>query len=261
MPPWAVSPLPSTLPKDDDDLMSLDFTKPGAFCVVPPPAPAAPTAFERAAQLRADGNFEEACRLLEGAVESGVGEASAWEQLLDLYQAMGRREAFEACALEFARRFEKSPPPWRGTGAPAVPAAAGAGKSVSVSLSGTLNARVQGPLQQVLRVCTRNPVRLDLSRIADADDQGCALLLDALGTCRRCTRVCPLAGAAHFAEVLAARVQPGERANEHIWLLLLEMYQRLGREAEFEEAALNYAITFELSPPSWDAARIGGCDT
>jgi ABC-type transporter Mla MlaB component len=37
-----------------------------------------------------------------------------------------------------------------------------------------------------------------------------------------------------------------------LWVLLLELYQFLGMEAEFEEKALDYAITFEVSPPSWE---------
>jgi len=36
------------------------------------------------------------------------------------------------------------------------------------------------------------------------------------------------------------------------WLMLLDLYQHLGMRAEFEEAAVNYAVTFEISPPSWE---------
>ena len=45
------------------------------------------------------------------------------------------------------------------------------------------------------------------------------------------------------------------------WLMLLDLYQHLGMTAEFEEAAVNYAVTFEISPPSWDPqprAEAGG---
>ncbi len=46
---------------------------------------------------------------------------------------------------------------------------------------------------------------------------------------------------------------PGERSNEEMWLLLLELYQQAYRQEAFEEAAVNYAVTFEVSPPSWEA--------
>ena len=35
-------------------------------------------------------------------------------------------------------------------------------------------------------------------------------------------------------------------------LLLLELLQRLGTQEEFEEWPVDYAVTFELSPPSWE---------
>ena len=37
-----------------------------------------------------------------------------------------------------------------------------------------------------------------------------------------------------------------------VWLLLLDLYQMLGLQNEFEEAAVDYAVTYEVSPPSWE---------
>lgn len=242
--------------------MSLDFTVPGAFCAVPPAHPAAPTTLEQVARLQAEGQGGPACRMLEAAVlageDFGADAERAWTLLLGGYQTLNQREAFEARALEFAMRFEKSPPAWVETAAPR--ASAPAGKTVSASLSGTLNARVEGPLKQVLDVCARTPVRIDLSRLTDADDRGCALLLVALATCRRTGGHCRLAGAGHLAGILAAKAQLGVRANEHAWLLLLDLYQRLGRQPAFEDAAVAYAVSFEVSPPSWEPASIGCCE-
>ena len=250
--------------------MSLDFTAPGAFREVPPEVPLAPPAaepaggvLEQAAQLKSGGQADQACRMLEAAVRAGedfgADAERAWTLLLDLYQEAGQREAFEARALEFATRFEKSPPAWVERKAAGATAAA-AGKAVSASLAGTLNARVEEPLQQVLRVCAKTPVRIDLTRITDADDRGCALLLAALVTCRKTKGQCLLAGAGHLAGLLAGKAQPGVRANEPAWLLLLELYQRLGHEAAFDDAAVAYAVSFEVSPPSWEPARVGGCE-
>ena len=38
--------------------------------------------------------------------------------------------------------------------------------------------------------------------------------------------------------------------------LLLELCQLQGRQEAFEEAAIDYAVTFEESPPSWEVARV-----
>jgi anti-anti-sigma regulatory factor len=36
-------------------------------------------------------------------------------------------------------------------------------------------------------------------------------------------------------------------------MLLTEVYQALGQQEEFENLAIDYAVTYEVSPPSWDA--------
>jgi hypothetical protein len=43
-----------------------------------------------------------------------------------------------------------------------------------------------------------------------------------------------------------------------MWLLLLELHQQAFHQEAFEEAAVNYAITFEVSPPSWEALAGAG---
>ena len=108
--------------EDDDDLMSLDFTVPGAFDTKPgspaapeipeapsPPAPvrqALPAALQEAATMHAAGRELEAMRRLESAIKTGedLGDAAvrAWGGLFELLQALGRRPAFDALALTFA---------------------------------------------------------------------------------------------------------------------------------------------------------------
>ncbi len=66
--------------------------------------------------MYAAGQELEAMRRLESAIKSGedLGDSAvrAWGCLFELLQVMGRRPAFDALALTFARRFEKSPPAW-----------------------------------------------------------------------------------------------------------------------------------------------------
>lgn len=248
----------------DDDLLSLDFTIPSTPCETSPMEPELelePESEPEAAQApEVKSQAQQACHLLDAAMRAGEdfgaeAECAWWGLLLDLYQATARREDFEAAAIEFARRFEKSPPAW--IEIMTVDTAVSPGKPVLASLAGTLSARVEEPLKQVLNVGMKNPLRIDLSRITDADDRGCALLLAALDSCRRHGTRCRIVGAGHLAELLAGKVQQGTPIDEHIWLLLLELHQRLGNEEAFEDAALAYAVSFELSPPSWDTARIG----
>ena len=43
------------------------------------------------------------------------------------------------------------------------------------------------------------------------------------------------------------------RQEKNYWALLFELYQLSGQEEAFEDSAVDYAVTFELSPPSWEA--------
>jgi len=52
--------------------------------------------------------------------------------------------------------------------------------------------------------------------------------------------------------MLQGQVAPGRGDNREIWLLMLELLQYTGEHARFEDLAVDYAVTFEESPPSWE---------
>jgi ABC-type transporter Mla MlaB component len=100
------------------------------------------------------------------------------------------------------------------------------------------------------------PLRLDLSRIASADAEGCALLLAALQSLQKAGRELIVVAAAELAALLQASLQVGRREDgEAPWLLLLELLQLLNREKDFEETSMDYCVTFEVSPPPFVAPQ------
>lgn len=276
---------------EDDDLMSLDFTVPGAFetppekpsareislvpmdderpTVAPEPEPEPepvpakvraplPLALSDAAVMYAAGQELEAMRRLETAIKSGedLGDAAvrAWGCLFELLQVLGRRPAFDALALTFARRFEKSPPTWSPVVDGPHVASESSGGRAHVSLSGVLDAGIGEVLKQAMKLAaTSTVVRMDLAKLDDADNNGATLLMRAMAALKRAKKEIVFGSPEHLAQILAAKVVPGERNNESMWLLLLELYQQAYRQDAFEEAAVNYAVTFEVSPPSWEA--------
>lgn len=253
---------------DDDDLPSLDFTLPGAFeaapepTPVPPPAPPQPEpvrlppALAEAAELHAAGQDVEACKCLEAAIKSGGldgDEIRVWTALFDTLQILGQRQAFDNLALAYARRFELSPPTWVAPPAAAHQAQASSGGRAHVALSGKLDASVGEALREGLRLVQTSPLlRIDLAKLNDADEAGCTLLLRALAALKKGRKEFVFGDPEHLAQILATKVSMGVRENPSTWLLLLELYQRAHRQEAFEEAAVNYAVTFEVSPPSWD---------
>lgn len=218
-----------------------------------------PQAIEQAAMLYSIEQPEAASAALAEAIHGsslGTHARRAWGMLFELYQVQGRRPEYEHLAVEFAAKFETSPPAWVAPemAAKVAPRTPTGGKT-SVVLSGTLNAKMQDTLKQALRIAEKNPsVRIDVARITDADEQGCAMLNQVLELLKKARKECAISGAEKLAALLAKKVVPGQREAEPIWLLLLDLHQRMANQEAFEEAAVNYAITFEVSPPSFDVS-------
>ena len=228
---------------------------------VPEPAalPATAPAVEESAILYANGQAVLAEQLLRDSLESlGRHERLPWWMLFDLYQATGREQDFESVAIDYASHFETSPPAWQpllpapdvgGSGGPA-PAVAAA-----EAFGAVLDASVAPRLARLL--ASKAPlVRLDFGALRSADEEGCARLLAALQSLRAGGRELVLAGADTLLAVLRPMLAIGAReASQAPWLLLLELLLLTHREKDFEEAAMDYCVTFEVSPPSFEAPQ------
>jgi ABC-type transporter Mla MlaB component len=216
-------------------------------------APSSAPAVEEAAILYANGQLDAAEAALRSCLEGDCrNERQPWWMLFDLYQASGREPAFESIAIDYASHFETSPPAYL------PPAALStvqpfSGVTPTATLSGELGATAGAQLARVL-ASDWPIVRLEFSTIASATPSGCAALLDALQTLRRAGRELVMAGADQLLAVLRPMLAIGERgAGEAPWLLLLELLLLLNREKDFEETAMDYCVTFEVSPPSFEA--------
>ena len=225
--------------------------------------PSSTPVVEEAAVLYAGGQLAQAEQALRASlVGAGRGERMPWWMLFDLYQAMGRERDFESIAIDYASHFETSPPAYTplAGGAGHVPAGHGAsGQTFSgiiptATLSGRLDGGAAVQLARVLAPAAGPMVRLEFNAIAQATPEGCAVLLDALQALRRSGRELVLAGADHLVAMLRPMLAIGERsASQAPWLLLLELLLLANREKDFEETAMDYCVTFEVSPPSFEA--------
>jgi ABC-type transporter Mla MlaB component len=249
--PPPVAALDAAAPLND----SLDA--PGAAPVIeeapePAAAPASAPAVEESAILYANGQAAAAEALLRESL-SGFGrtERLPWWMLFDLYQATGQEAAFESIAIDYASQFETSPPAWQ----PLQPA------SNPATVAGVAAAEVFGPMldssvkPRLARLLASGSlvVRLDFGAVLGANADGCAQLLTALQALRKDRRELVLAGSDTLLGVLRPMLAVGERScGEAPWLLLLELLLLTGREKDFEESAMDYCVTFEVSPPSFE---------
>lgn len=253
-------------PEPKRELESLDFTAPGAIEVQEEDRDARiqldegvatdHPAIEEAAILYANGQDEAALATLEAAIDAnnlGPTSDQAWAMLFDLYQLMEKREAFDQRAMDYSVKFEKSPPTWVETVRQSLGPALTTGGYAFVAFSGLLGEGSDKQIRQLEKVIAGNPVaRVEFVKLQDVDVLGAAMLLKTMKAARKAKCELVMTGAEKFAELLKGKIEVGRRDGEDIWLLLLELYQQMGMQEPFEEWALNYAITFEVSPPSWE---------
>lgn len=223
-----------------------------------PVAPASAPAVDESAILYANGQLDAAEQLLRASLPTlGRAERLPWWMLFDLYQADGREEAFESVAIDYASHFETSPPAW--TPLPAAPDAARpglgpiSGVAAVEAFGPAIDAGVAGRLKRVLDA-QAPVVRLDFGRVTTIDADGAAQMLAALQSLRSAGRELVLAGADTLLDTLRPMLAIGQRgASPGPWLLLLELLLLTNREKQFEEAAMDYCVTYEVSPPSFEA--------
>ncbi len=217
---------------------------------------------ENAALLFASGQAQPARELLEqGVAQDPDAKASplAWLALFDLQQRAVDRAAFDQLALQYVMQFERSPPAWdEDAKAPAasVKAPVAAPKSAGgyVVLTGKLSAAAAPQIEAFRRSLAKaSPgARLDLASVAGFDDAGARLLADALADARRQRVALTVTKPDKVRAALDILLRRGREAGEGAWLLSLELLQFDRKQEAFDDRAIEYAIAFEQSPPSWE---------
>jgi ABC-type transporter Mla MlaB component len=209
---------------------------------------------EEAAILYANGQDLPAVSVLAAAVVDDRAP-DTWLMLLELYQSLGKRTEFENLAIDYAVRFETSAPAW--SEAHARPAArATPAARAAIVFKGALDVRIVPQLEQLKKLAQRNAVlHLEFDQVTSVDSQGADLILRVFAAFQKSKHEVAISGASQLAERLRDAIKVGRRdASNAVWMLLLEIYRILGRQAAFEETSIDYCVTFEVSPPSWEPA-------
>ena len=209
---------------------------------------------ENAALMYANGQAPAARALLEQGVAGDHDTKQsplAWLALFDLLQRAGDRNAFDQLALQYSVQFERSAPGWEGrAGSPAVPRATGGYLAITGKLTGESAAQIEGLRKAIARKAVH--AKLDLSTLATFDDAGARLLATVLAEARHAKLALTLDRQQKLKAALDAAVRNGREAGEGAWLLSLELLQWAHDQSTFDDRAIEYAIAFEMSPPSWE---------
>ena len=220
----------------------------------------------------ANADFDQCEQSLTQLTKTGgarAQHAETWLVLFDLHRATGQQHKFEGLALDYAQQFGWSSPQWF-----SLP------KLVAESAQQD-KPREQRSVGEIGWIC---PERLDIEAVARLRSLTLQLPLPWVFDWSALQNVEPEAASdladlfRHWSgEPLDMRWLSGERflavlqdaapngvrdADPAYWVLRLEALRLANRPDQFDETAIDYCVTYEVSPPSWERAqchvRIGG---
>ena len=221
-----------------------------------------PPAIEEAAVLYANGQTAEAHARLKKALEGedlGAWKLQVWLMLFDVLQQLGPQAGIRGARARFrgqVRALAAGVDRCADRGARAEPHRCGPAARRPSRSPARSAPQSAGALDQLRRPRSKQPkLRLDFGKLQGIEPAGCTLLRATLRGLQDGEegRLAHRRGDAPPAPARRRRRRATSRSTSRVWLLLLDLYQMLGLQNEFEEAAVDYAVTYEVSPPSWEA--------
>ena len=200
--------------------------------------------------------------LLEILAPGGIRaeHTETWLVLFDLYRATGQQDKFETAAIQFVERFDRSAPQWFSMPDMVKMLSAPSGKASSGPAADWVCPSVLG-IQTVaaLKAATARapmPWRLDWRNLKTIELAALEPLTGVFSTWATQPVQLGFMGAAQLMKVLQGATPSGSRDTaQSWWQLRLEALRVMHRPDDFELAALDFCVTYEVSPPAWAAAR------
>ena len=209
---------------------------------------------------------ERSVQLLITGSGARAQHVETWLVLFDLYRATGQQALFESLALDYAERFGMSAPQWF-----SMPRAVAEVKAEQAAHT------QPAPLASAAEVGWVSPTLLDTESVAHLRSQTLQLplpwVLDWSGLkqvdVEAATQLSTLfrlwagqaldmrwIGGERLFIALAEAAPTGVRdADPAFWQVRMDALRLANRPDHFDEAAIDYCVTYEVSPPSWEPVR------
>jgi hypothetical protein len=205
---------------------------------------------------------EQALLALTGPGGARSQHADTWLVLFDLYRAIGQQHKFESLALDYAQQFGWSAPQWF-----SLP------KLVAEAASGDRprRAHIEGQVgwvspdhvdadavAKLASVSLQMPLPwvFDWSALRSIDAEACARLSELFRNWIDQDLDMRWLGGERLFTVLAESAPTGVRdADPAYWQVRLDALRMANRPDQFDETAIDYCVTYEVSPPSWEPVR------
>ena len=202
--------------------------------------------------------------LMEVLAPSGprIDHDETWLTLFDLYRATGQQDRFETAAIDFAGRFGRSAPQWFSIpeavgrlSAPAAAPATGAQAVANWTCPPTIGTQSIAAMNAALAKA-QAPWKLSFVKLNAIDEGAIEPLTKQFTQWASQPVQLRFISADNIEKVLKDCTPSGDKGvNPAWWKLRMEVLRVMHRPDEFELVALDYCVTYEVSPPSWESAR------
>ena len=193
---------------------------------------------------------------------SRAGHLETWMTLFDLYRATAQQDKFETKAIKFVELFHRSAPQWfsmpdmvrqlatQETGD-------GNGSAADWICPSAVGVQTIAALKAALAKAPM-PWRLDWSNLKTMDVAAVESLCTVFNSWAAQPVQLRFIGSAKLHQVLHDATPSNQQETPQAWWQLrMEALRVTQRPDEFELAALDFCVTYEVSPPAWESAR---CD-
>lgn len=192
---------------------------------------------------------------------SRSGQSEVWMALFDLYRATDSQEKFENAAIRFVQKFDRSAPQWfsmpaivKQLGEPVFQAPSGSQTADWICAS-TIGIQTVAVLKAVLAKAPM-PWRLNWTNLKTIEPNAVEPLCKVFAGWSTQPVQLRFMGDSHLHQILQKATPSGDRSTpQDWWQLRLEALRVTHRPDEFELAALDFCVTYEVSPPAWEVAR------
>jgi ABC-type transporter Mla MlaB component len=200
--------------------------------------------------------------LLEILAPNGAraGHADTWLTLFDLYRATAQQDKFETAAIQFVERFDRSAPQWFSMPDMVKMLAEPLGKASNGPAAdwvcpSSLGIQTVAALKAAMAKSPM-PWRLDWNNLKTVEAAAVEPLYKVFSGWAAQPVQLRFMGDAQLQKVLQNATPSGSRDTaQSWWLLRMEALRVTNRPDDFELAALDFCVTYEVSPPAWDSAR------
>ena len=211
------------------------------------------------------GQCEQALLQVTGPGGARAQHAETWLVLFDLYRATGQQQRFESLAGDYAHQFGWSAPQWFSLPklvADAVADAAGSerGRSMAGGDVGWVCPELLD-IDAVARLRSQTlqmplPWIFDWSALRSVDAEAATQLSSLFRHWgKQQLEMRWLSGENLFATLQEAAPTGVRDADPAFWQARLDALRLVNRADQFDEAAIDYCVTYEVSPPSWERTR------